>query len=74
MRENVGGWDRLGRAIIGPALVGAGYGFLGGRNGRLGGLAAMIAGALVTETAITRVCPLNEVVGVDTARRIERVD
>lgn len=74
MRENVGGWDRVGRAIIGPALVGAGYGYFGGRHGRLGGLAAMIAGALVTETAITRVCPLNEAVRVDTARRIERVD
>jgi hypothetical protein len=74
MKENVGGWDRVGRAIIGPALLGAGYGLLDGRRGRLAGLAAMIGGALVTETAVTRVCPVNEVIGVDTARRIERVE
>lgn len=71
MKENVGGWDRVGRAMLGPALIGAGYGFLGGRRGSLAGLAAMIGGALVTETAVTRVCPLNEALGVDTARRIE---
>jgi 6-phosphogluconate dehydrogenase len=71
MKENVGGWDRVGRAMVGPALLGLGYGVLGGRRGALGGIAAMIGGALVTETALTRVCPVNEWLGVDTARRIE---
>ena len=42
----------------------------GEAEGRLPGLLAMVAGALITETAITRVCPLNEAPGVDTARRV----
>lgn len=69
MRENVGGLDRRTRLVAGPALLALGYAALGGSRGRLPGLLAMIAGALVTETGITRVCPLNEAFGVDTARR-----
>jgi hypothetical protein len=69
MRENVGGMDRTMRLMAGPGLLALGYAALGGSRGRLPGLLAMIAGALVTETGITRVCPLNEVFGVDTARR-----
>lgn len=68
MRENVGGMDRTMRLALGPGLLALGYTALGGDRGRAPGLLAMIAGALVTETAITRVCPLNEVLGVDTAR------
>ena len=69
MRENVGGMDRRARLIAGPGLLALGYAVLGGHRGRMPGLLAMIAGALVTETGITRVCPLNEAFGVDTARR-----
>ena len=67
MRENVGGADRLMRAVAGPALLALGYGRWGGRDGTLPGLLVMLAGALITETAVTRVCPLNEALGVDTA-------
>lgn len=70
MRENVGGADRAVRAVAGPALMALGYARWGGEQGRLPGLLAMLGGALVTETAITRVCPLNEALGVDTARRV----
>lgn len=70
MRENVGGADRAMRAVAGPALMALGYARWGGEEGRLPGLLAMLGGALVTETAITRVCPLNEALGVDTARRV----
>lgn len=70
MRENVGGADRALRAVAGPALLALGYGRWGGGGGRLTGLLAMLGGALITETAITRVCPLNEAMGVDTARRV----
>lgn len=70
MRENVGGADRLLRAIAGPALIAAGYARWGGSEGQPMGLLAMLAGALVTETAVTRVCPLNEALGIDTARRV----
>lgn len=68
MRENVGGADRRMRMVAGPGLVVLGFTALGGSRGRLPGLLAMLAGALVTETAVTRVCPVNEVLGIDTAR------
>jgi hypothetical protein len=70
MRENVGGADWLMRVVAGPALLALGYTRWGGGEGRLPGLLAMLSGVLITETAITRVCPLNEALGVDTARRV----
>lgn len=66
MKENVGQADRIVRSIAGPALILAGYARLGGRDGEPAGLAAMIAGALLIESAITRVCPVNAVAGIDT--------
>jgi hypothetical protein len=71
MRENVGGADRLVRAAIGPALLVLGVTALDGRKGAPLGLLAMIGGALLAETAITRVCPVNELLGIDTARRVK---
>lgn len=70
MKENVGGADRVMRVVAGPALLALGYAWWGGREGEIPGLLAMLGGALITETAVTRVCPLNEVLDVDTARRI----
>jgi hypothetical protein len=66
MKENVGTADRALRSLVGPALLGAGYARLGGREGRTAGLTAMIAGALIIESAITRVCPVNAMLGIDT--------
>jgi uncharacterized membrane protein len=71
MRENVGGADRAARAVAGPALMALGFGRWGGSEGSPLGLLALLGGALITETAITRVCPLNEALGVDSARRIK---
>lgn len=68
MKENVGGADRLVRFVAGPALVLAALGPLGARRGQGAGLAALVAGALITETVITRLCPVNAVVGIDTSR------
>jgi hypothetical protein len=65
MSENVGRLDRVIRGVLGPALIAGGYGLLGGRRGRCGGLLAMLAGALVTETALTRTCALYSLLGVD---------
>ncbi|HEX7240428.1 MAG TPA: DUF2892 domain-containing protein [Longimicrobiaceae bacterium] len=70
MRENVGGADRLARAVVGPVLLALGYARWGGRDGEIPGLLAMLAGALLVETAATRVCPVNELAGVDSARRV----
>lgn len=66
MKENVGTRDRVGRSLVGPAMMILGYLRLGAREGRPLGLATMIGGALVIESAITKVCPLNALLGIDT--------
>ena len=66
MTENVGGWDRILRSVVGPGMLALGYVWLRGREGRLPGLAAMIGGALITESAVTRVCPVNRLLHLDT--------
>jgi uncharacterized membrane protein len=65
MRENVGDRDRAMRWVAGPALMGLGLTVLGARTGRPLGIAATVAGALVVESAITRVCPVNAALGID---------
>lgn len=72
MRENVGRIDRVARAIIGPALTAIGYTRLGGAEGRLAGLAAMFVGTALVDSAITRVCPLNGLLRIDTRSQRER--
>lgn len=72
MKENVGRIDRIGRFLIGPAIVALGYSRLAGRSGNLAGLATMLAGALVVESAVTRVCPMNALLGLDTRSERER--
>jgi len=69
MRENVGRNDQIVRSIVGPALLLVGYNVLGGKEGRAAGLAAMLAGGMITETAMTRTCPVNEWLGINTAER-----
>jgi hypothetical protein len=68
MKQNVGGAERVVRAVSGPTLLVAGYGPLGGRYGRRGGLFAMVWGAVVTETAITKTCSVNGLLGRDTSQ------
>jgi hypothetical protein len=67
VRENVGGADRITRALLEPALIGLGLTRLGARRGSPLGLLSLVGGALIAETAITRVCPLSGVPGVDSA-------
>ncbi|XYI02577.1 DUF2892 domain-containing protein [Sorangium sp. So ce1128] len=50
-------------------MMGLGATALGGLKGRPGGLVALVAGALIVESAITRVCPVNRLLGVDTRER-----
>jgi hypothetical protein len=66
VQENVGGVDLAIRSVVGPALMVAAFRPLGARNGRWAGLAALVSGALVTESAITRTCPLNALLRIDT--------
>jgi len=69
MQENVGNADRSVRFILGPSLMGLGLTALGARQGRSAGLASIVTGALILESAITRVCPVNFLLGIDTREK-----
>ena len=69
MKENVGKKDRIMRSLVGPALMVVGYTTLEGCKGKFSGLATMIFGALIIESAITKVCPLNAAFGIDTREK-----
>jgi hypothetical protein len=69
MKENVGDTDQLIRSIIGPSLFFSGYCALKGNQRQKSALAVMIGGALILESAITRTCPLNALLGIDTRRK-----
>ena len=69
MKENVGQKDQMIRSLIGPGLIILGYFFLKGKKGNLGGLTSMVAGTLISESAITKVCPVNEFLGIDTREK-----
>lgn len=69
MKENVGTKDRLIRATVGPALIGIGYLVLGGKKGKLSGISAIVGGSLLIESALTRVCPVNGILGIDTREK-----
>ncbi|HYQ02615.1 MAG TPA: DUF2892 domain-containing protein [Polyangiaceae bacterium] len=64
MQENVGHTDRLLRIGIGASL--ATMGLLRLRSGRLGPALIFASGALLLESAITRVCPVKSLLGIDT--------
>jgi hypothetical protein len=66
MKENVGKLDRAIRSVAGPGLIFLGYSRLGGQEGRPVGLLAMLAGVGLIESAITRVCPMSALLGIDT--------
>ena len=66
MKTNVGHTEQIIRAIAGPALLALGLTVLGATKGRLAGILALVGGAIVTETAITRTCPLYSALGIST--------
>jgi hypothetical protein len=68
VRENVGREDQALRSVAGPAIMAMGLWKLGANRGKPAGLAALIGGALILESAITRVCPVNKALGIDTRR------
>lgn len=69
MKENVGRNDQLIRSIAGPALIAVGYFALGGNKGKIGGILSIMTGTVIAESAITRVCPVNEFLGLDTRKK-----
>jgi hypothetical protein len=73
MRENVGSIDQAVRSVLGPAMIVLGYAKLGGRQGKTAGLLTMMAGVSLVESAITRVCPLTALFGLDTRSPHEKI-
>lgn len=68
MKENVGGIDRKIRFVIGPTLMGIGIAQLRDRRrGSLGGILSLLAGEALLNSAVTRVCPANALLGIDTS-------
>jgi hypothetical protein len=64
MQENVGNRDRLLRFAVGGSLLLAGLSGL--RRGRWVPALLLTSGTAVLESAITRVCPVNALLGIDT--------
>jgi hypothetical protein len=65
MQENVGEIDRAVRFAVGGLLVvGAVRSLIKRRS--VGAAMTLAAGAVIVESAITRVCPINALLGVDT--------
>jgi len=66
--KNVGGWDRLLRLIVGPALLVVSAAAVVGVIGLSPVLIAFsaIVGAILTVTGLTQKCPLNNLVKMDT--------
>jgi uncharacterized membrane protein len=71
MNENIGRMDRWLRVALGGGLVLAGLRGLGRSSLACGVL--LTSGALLLETALTRVCPVNAALGLDT-RKWDRSD
>jgi hypothetical protein len=63
MRENVGNTERLFRIGIGASLAAVGLSRV--KNGGLGPALLFASGALVLESGLTRVCPVNALLGID---------
>jgi hypothetical protein len=74
MKKNVGGYDRLGRLVIGALLVLAGIagyaGLLGVAVGpipqALGAVVLILIGAILVVTGYMQTCPINSLLGVNT--------
>ena len=74
MEKNVGGYDRLGRFVIGSILVIAGIaGYAGMLRVAVGPLQQaltavilVLIGAILLVTGFTQKCPINSALGVNT--------
>jgi hypothetical protein len=75
MNENVGGYDRLGRLVVGAVLLVVGVaGYAGLMRVAVGpvpqallALVFVLLGAVLLVTGYTRKCPIHRLLGLDTA-------
>lgn len=72
MKENVGELDRWARVAVGTALSAAGIRKAlkkKRKKSQLAPAALFAGGAFILESALTRVCPINAMLGIDTRKR-----
>jgi len=75
MQKNVGGYDRIARLILGPALIIVVAAVFGGyltlASGLLGAAIlwiGLLVGAVFVVTGATQKCPINRLLGFNTFR------
>lgn len=75
VEKNVGGYDRIARAVLGPVfLVVALAGLLGfvsvgsGTAVTVGLVVVLVAGAIMSVTAYTQECLVNQTLGISTLK------
>jgi hypothetical protein len=68
MNKNVGGIDRTARLVVGPLLLLVGIAAFVGvfPLGTVGGVVALVVGAVLTVTGAVQRCPLHTLLGIDT--------
>jgi hypothetical protein len=71
MRENVGRIDRIVRTVIGARLLAGGL--FAGLRGQRTGVFGVALGGFLLESALTRVCPVSTLQGIDTRSTEERI-
>jgi hypothetical protein len=77
MQPNVGGYDRIGRFVVGIVLVALGVGgYAGAIRVAVGPLPQALTavglaliGLVLLGTGVTQRCPINSVLGIDTCSR-----
>lgn len=71
MEKNVGGYDRIGRIVIGLLIALAGLAALAElwAVSIWVGVLALAIGAILLVTGATQQCPINEAAGIDTTEK-----
>ena len=60
---NVGAFDRLLRLILGGGLIALPFLYAGLEPSSMGGIAAMVVGAILVVTAVVKFCPIYGIFG-----------
>lgn len=69
MKLNVGGYDRIGRIVIGVVLLIVG---LAAPVGATWQVVALVVAAIALVTAVVRFCPVNYLFGINTCKLEEK--
>lgn len=69
MKLNVGGYDRIGRIVIGVVLLIVG---LAAPVGATWQIVALVVAAIALLTAVVQFCPINHLIGINTCKLDEK--